>query len=60
MAIIDVYDALVSKRAYKDKMSFEDANKIIMDGMGSHFDKRLEPYYIAARPKLEQYYREHP
>jgi putative two-component system response regulator len=60
MAIIDVYDALVSKRAYKDKMSFEEANKIIMDGMGSHFDKRLEPYYIAARPKLEQYYREHP
>jgi putative two-component system response regulator len=60
MAIIDVYDALVSKRAYKDKMSFEEANKIIMDGMGSHFDKRLEPYYIAARPKLEQYYIEHP
>jgi hypothetical protein len=26
--------------------------------MGTQFDKRLEPYYIAARPKLEQYYRE--
>jgi putative two-component system response regulator len=60
MAIIDVYDALVSRRAYKEKMSFKKANEIILDGMGSHFDKHLEPYYIAARPKLEQYYREHP
>lgn len=58
MAIADVYDALVSKRAYKEKMSFEKANEIIMEGMGKHFDKSLEPYYIAARPKLEKYYSE--
>ena len=57
MAIADVYDALVSKRVYKERMSFEDANKIIMDGMGKHFDKTLEPYYVAARPKLEEYYK---
>ena len=56
MAIADVYDALVSKRVYKEKISFEKADKIIMEGMGSHFDKQLEPYYIAARPRLEQYY----
>ena len=58
MAIADVYDALVSKRVYKERMSFEQADRIIMDGMGKHFDKRLEPYYIAARPRLEQYYSE--
>ncbi|MCR5111334.1 MAG: HD domain-containing protein [Ruminococcus sp.] len=58
MAIADVYDALVSKRVYKDNMSFEQADSIIMDGMGKHFDKRLEKYYIAARPHLEQYYSE--
>ena len=56
MAIADVYDALVSKRVYKDKMSFEEANKIILDGMGTQFDKALEPYYLKARPKLEEYY----
>ena len=28
MAVADVYDALVSKRVYKEKMSFEQANKI--------------------------------
>ena len=56
MAVADVYDALVSKRVYKVKMSFEEADKIIMEGMGKHFDKQLEPYYIAARPHLEEYY----
>ncbi|MBQ4465210.1 MAG: HD domain-containing protein [Oscillospiraceae bacterium] len=58
MAIADVYDALVSKRVYKERMSFEKADSIIMDGMGRHFDKRLEPYYAAARPRLERYYTE--
>ncbi len=56
MAIADVYDALVSKRVYKESMSFEEAHAIIMDGMGKHFDKSLEPYYLAAKPKLEAYY----
>jgi putative two-component system response regulator len=58
MAIADVYDALVSKRVYKEKMSFEEANKIIMDGMGTQFDKNLEKYYVKARPNLEKYYSE--
>ena len=59
MAIADVYDALVSKRVYKESMSFEEADKIIMEGMGSQFDKSLEKYYIAARPRLEEYYSQH-
>ena len=57
MAVADVYDALVSKRVYKERMSFEQADRIITDGMGKHFDKRLEPYYQAARPQFEDYYR---
>jgi putative two-component system response regulator len=56
MAIADVYDALVSKRVYKDSMSFAQADSIITEGMGKHFDPRLQPYYIAARPRLEAYY----
>ena len=56
MAIADVYDALVSKRVYKEKMSFEDANRIIMEEMGTHFDERLKPYYEKARPSIEAYY----
>ena len=56
MAIADVYDALVSKRVYKEKMSFEKADSIIMEGMGTQFDPELEPFYVSAREKLEQYY----
>ena len=56
MAIADVYDALVSKRVYKDSMSFEQADSIILSGMGTQFDPGLKEYYISARPKLEAYY----
>ena len=56
MAVADVYDALVSKRVYKEAMSFEKADSIMMESFGKHFDKQLEKYYVAARPKLEEYY----
>ena len=56
MAIADVYDALVSKRVYKEKFTFEDANNIIIESMGKHFDKSLEKYYLQAREKIENYY----
>ena len=56
MAIADVYDALVSKRCYKDAMSFEKAYEIIMESMGSHFDPSLEEVFVKSRDKLEAYY----
>ncbi|MCR5096607.1 MAG: HD domain-containing protein [Erysipelotrichaceae bacterium] len=56
MAIADVYDALVSKRVYKEAFDFARADKIIMEGMGSQFDPRLQSVYEKARPKLEAYY----
>ena len=56
MAIADVYDALVSKRVYKESYSFEKADQIILDGMGTQFDPQLKKHYEAARPKLEAYY----
>ena len=60
MAIVDVYDALVSKRVYKDSMTFEQADAIMMEGMGKHFDVALKPYYEKARPRFEEYYRNLP
>ena len=57
MAVADVYDALVSKRVYKEAFGFEKADKIIMEGMGSQFDPALKTAYVNARPKLENYYR---
>lgn len=56
MAIADVYDALVSKRVYKEKMSFEKADQIMMEGMGTQFAPEMKEVYCRARPKLEAYY----
>ena len=58
MAIADVYDALVSRRVYKDEFTFEQANQIILDNMGKQFDKGLEKYYLKARDKIEQFYKD--
>jgi len=38
MAIADVYDALISKRVYKDPFTHEKAVSIINEGKGNHFD----------------------
>ena len=56
MAVADVYDALVSKRVYKEAMGFEKADKIMTESFGKHFDRRLKKYYTAVRPILEDYY----
>ncbi|MCL1908348.1 MAG: response regulator [Holophagaceae bacterium] len=41
MAIADVYDALVTFRPYKKAFTPEEANKIIEEGAGTHFDPAL-------------------
>ena len=56
MAVADVYDALVSKRVYKESMSFEKADRIMMEGMGSQFAPEMKDVYCRARLKLEAYY----
>ena len=38
MAVADVYDALRSKRSYKESFSKEKSRKIIVEGAGVHFD----------------------
>ncbi len=57
MAIADVYDALVSKRCYKEAMSFADAFEIIVEGMGSQYDPSLRDCFVACRENLEAYYK---
>jgi putative two-component system response regulator len=41
MAIVDVYDALVSERPYKKAFSDEEAVNIIMDNAGTHYDPEI-------------------
>jgi putative two-component system response regulator len=46
MAIADVYDALISRRVYKEGMSHEKAVMIISEGKGSHFDPDMVDAFI--------------
>ena len=57
MAVADVYDALVSRRVYKEAFDFDKADRIILEGMGTQFDPNLKSAYENARPGLEEYYR---
>ncbi|MCL2042756.1 MAG: response regulator [Treponema sp.] len=41
MAIVDVYDALISERPYKKAFTHEEAVRIITEGSGKHFDPAL-------------------
>jgi len=41
MAIVDVYDALVSERSYKKPIPHKDAVKTIVSEAGSHFDPKI-------------------
>ena len=37
-------------------MSFEKADEIMMEGMGSQFAPEMKDVYMRARPDLEAYY----
>jgi len=41
MAIADVYDALISKRVYKEAFCHENAREIINEWQGQNFDPRM-------------------
>ena len=58
MALADVFDALVSKRCYKEKMDYDRAFIIIEESLGSHFDPELGKMFIKCREQLEKYYDE--
>ena len=54
MAVADVFDALISKRRYRDARSIEQAYVIIKAGAGSQFDPEVAAAFIMARPQIEQ------
>jgi len=54
VALADVYDALTSKRVYKEAMSHTVARDIIVQSSGKHFD----PTVVEAFLKLEDIFKE--
>ena len=53
MALADVFDALISKRVYKEPMSIEQATQVIVEGRGTHFDPAVVDAFLAERPAFE-------
>jgi putative nucleotidyltransferase with HDIG domain len=51
-SVVDVFDALTSKRPYKDAHSFAEAISVIERGAGSYFDPRLAKAFCAIAEPL--------
>ena len=50
--IVDVFDALTSKRPYKKAFSYEDSINFIKNGRGTHFDSNLVDIFIQISKEL--------
>ncbi len=46
MAVADVYDALISRRVYKEGMPHEKAVQIMIEGRGTHFDADMFDAFV--------------
>ena len=52
VAVADVYDALTSKRSYKDAWNDEDACREILKGRGTQFDPAVVDAFVAAHDQI--------
>lgn len=54
MALADVFDALTSRRVYKEPISLDAATGIIRNGSGRHFDPNLVDAFLAGRDEIAE------
>jgi putative nucleotidyltransferase with HDIG domain len=47
LAVVDVFDALISDRPYRSALSFGDALRLMGEKAGTHFDPRIAEEFIA-------------
>ena len=52
VAVADVYDALTSKRVYKEAISHEVARSMIVQGEGTHFDPDIVDAFVQTEARL--------
>lgn len=55
-AVADVFDAISSKRVYKDAVSFDKSVEIVKDMSGSHFDPDVVKAFIKGLPEIRHIY----
>lgn len=58
VAVADVFDALTSKRPYKESYSFDQSYKMIVEGSGKHFDPDIMQVFIEHKDKIKEVYEE--
>lgn len=56
-AAADVFDALTSKRPYKDAFSLEKSYKIMEESSGSHFDSEIVKAFFESKEEIELIYK---
>ena len=56
MSIADVFDAVSSKRCYRDAMPLDECFQIIEDGSKKAFDPRLTEIFLSNKDKILHYY----
>lgn len=54
VAIADVFDALMSKRPYKEAFSLEKSHGILREGRGGHFDPAVVDAFFASEREIER------
>ncbi len=54
MAVADVFDALVSRRSYKEPFTIEKAMSIISEGAGKHFDPRIVEAFVESEARVRE------
>lgn len=59
LAVADVYDALVSRRPYKEPLPHEQAVAIIREGMGAHFDPLVCAAFLACERDFLKIFRKY-
>lgn len=56
VAVADVFDALTSKRPYKEAFSLDKSFDIIAEGRGNHFEPVIVDVFLANRERIEELY----
>jgi len=54
VAIVDVFDALIHKRVYKNEMPVDQAIALMQEGRGTHFDPDLLDLFVKLREKMTE------
>ena len=53
-SVVDVYDALMSKRCYKPALSHEESMAVLLEGSGTQFDSRIVDIVVKIESSFKQ------